>query len=42
MKRAMETTVYVQADDYFGEFSGSCRIGKRVKVTTRSTQIVVQ
>ena len=39
MKRAMETTVYAQADDYFGEFH---TVGKRLKVTTRNTQIVVE
>ncbi len=26
MKRAMKAMAYAQANDYFGEFSGSCRI----------------
>jgi hypothetical protein len=39
MKRAMETAVCVQADDYFGEFHTGV---KRLEATTHSTQIVVQ
>ena len=38
MKRAIKALAFTQVDDYFGEFHP---VGKRLKVTTRNTQIVV-
>jgi|GEM_PF-1261886 len=38
MKRAIKALAFNQVNDYFGEFH---TVGKRLKVTTRNTQIVV-
>jgi len=49
MKRAIKTIAFSQVNNYFGELerSGNPRrefhtVGKRLKVTTRNTQIVVE
>jgi len=39
MKRAIKALDLTQVNDYFGEFH---TVGKRLKVTTLNTQIVVE
>jgi len=39
MKRAIKALAFTQVNDYFGEFH---TVGKRLKVTRRNTQIVVE
>jgi len=39
MKRAIKAIAFSQVNDYFGEFH---TVGKRLKVMTHNTQIVVE